>query len=285
MNAVTEAVKYIIRNIPKLVMKLAYEETYPQYIRHMNITMEDFVLTKIINEIVINDYNIIGVTEEIIPIAGLSIEWLEIDGDQSALRTMPCVLRIPKSKTQGRRIVSVSNTLMMPNQTPYDNVGQYSLAGYPCNTSAISIGARNIVNKAVGMVDNSYLNTKVELIGPNTILVEGLQNITHNAAITCMFSGDECLSHLKNVGILVFRKLCLYAAQAYIYNQCVIELDEGEIRAGVNIGKIKETIEEYRDSQELYETLFNEKFLRVAFQSDTNRNRKWENMLGTVFNT
>lgn len=177
MNAVTEAVKYIIRNIPKLVMKLAYEETYPQYIRHMNITMEDFVLTKIINEIVINDYNIIGVTEEIIPIAGLPIEWIDLKEDQLAIRTMPCVLRIPKSKTQGRRIVSVSNTITMPNLTPYDNVGQYSLASYPCNTSAVSIGARNIVNKSVGMFDNTALNTRVELIGPNTILVEGLQNL------------------------------------------------------------------------------------------------------------
>lgn len=285
MNAVNEGIKYVMRHIPIKILKYACEKTYPQFLRKVNITLEDFVQSKIINEIVINDYNILGVVEEIIPIAGLPFEWLRVEDDYTTVRTMPCVVYIPRSKTQGRRIVSVSNTLMMPGMTPYDNTGQYWQSGYPCNTSATSIGARNIVNKAVGIYDNSYLNTKVELIGPNAVLIEGLQNITYNSAITCVFSGDECLSHLKNTGILIFRELCLYAAQSYIYNRCIIELDEGEIKLGVNIGKIKELIEEYRDANQLYESTLKEKFIRVAFMHDTNKIRKWNDMLGTVFNT
>lgn len=285
MNAVNEGIKYVMRHIPKIILKYAYEKTYPQFLRKVNVTLEDFIQTKVINEIVINDYNIIGVMEEIIPIAGLPLEWLQLEDDYTTVRTMPCVVHIPRSKTQGRRIVSVSNTISMPGSSPYYSGGQYWQTGYPCDTSAISIGARNIVNKSVGTYNNTYLNNRVELIGPNTVLIEGLQNITPNSAITCTFSGDECLSHLKGTGILIFRQLCLYAAQHYIYNRCIIELDEGEIKLGVNIGKIKEIIEEYRDADQLYESTLKEKFIRVAFLHDTNKIRKWNDMIGTVYNT
>lgn len=285
MNAVNEAIKYIIRHIPKTVLKYAYEKTYPQYTRQVNITMEEFILSKIINNIVINDYNILGVMEETIPLAGLPYEFLDIEDNLSISAIRPIVVYIPRSKTQGRRIVNVSSTLFMPSQTPYDTSGYTSRASMPCNSSALSIGARNILNKAVGKIDTSFYNTKVELIGPNAVLIEGIQNISFNTAITCTFSGDECLSHLRSTGILIFRELCLYAAQFYIYNQCIIDIDEGEIRLGVNVSKLKEIIEEYRDSGSLYDTLLKEKFIRVAFMHDTNKIRRWNDMIGTVFNT
>jgi phenolic acid decarboxylase len=285
INAVKEGINYVLRNIPDLVIKYAYEKTYPQYVRKVNTTIQEFILTKIVNGIVINDYDILGVVEEVIPLANLQSEYLEIEGELNNNTLRPIVVYIPRKYTQGRRITSVSNTLAMTNFSPYEAGGLFGSSNLPCNTSALTIGAANIVRKSVGELNMGALNTRVELIGPNAVLIEGINNITLNQAITCTFSGDECLSHLRGTGILIFRELCLEAAKGYIWRKCIVELDEGEIKQGVNIGTLKNIIEEYRDSFEIYNSMLKEKFIRVAFMNDTNKQRRWNDMLGTVFNT
>ena len=66
-----------------------------------------------------------------------------------------------------------------------------------------------------------------------------------------------------------FSELCVYAVQAYIYNEYIIQMDIGELHGGQNLGKFKEIIESYQDADELYRTFLREKMGKIFVMNDT----------------
>ncbi len=68
-----------------------------------------------------------------------------------------------------------------------------------------------------------------------------------------------------------FRTLSLLRVKAWIYNAAVIDLDEGEIKAGFSIGAFRSIIDGYSNALEDYETYLREQWRGVEFMSDKSR--------------
>ena len=97
MNAIGYAINMVNRSIPKEIRNL----TFLSGINHMTgipVTTDSRIRELVINDRVLEDINIIGGTQITVPLDGLAQEPIENNA---------VVIRIPKSRTQGRSIISV----------------------------------------------------------------------------------------------------------------------------------------------------------------------------------
>jgi hypothetical protein len=71
-----------------------------------------------------------------------------------------------------------------------------------------------------------------------------------------------------------FAELVFRAVKAYIYNNLIIDLDEGQIRAGASLGRIREIIDSYADADQMYMDYLNVDWKKVGMLADQELKRK-----------
>ena len=133
------------------------------------------------------------------------------------------------------------------------------------------------VMKEVGAATAGSPNTGtayVELIGPNTILINDVNALMGYASVRCTLSYDDTFSEIKSVYRRDFSELAVAAAKAYIYNTLVIDVDEGVIRGGKTVGRFREVLDSYQDQLQIYDELIDGKFQKIALMNDTEAYRK-----------
>jgi hypothetical protein len=78
------------------------------------------------------------------------------------------------------------------------------------------------------------------------------------------------MTNITPGGVKQFCKLVILATKAWIYNETVIDLDMGYLYKGMEVGRVREIIDSYADSAELYSE-FLEEYRGVGFMMDPNR--------------
>ena len=109
---------------------------------------------------------------------------------------------------------------------------------------------------------------RVQLIGENVVMVRDTVLLPANIYLRCIIANDENMSHLQLKSYRDFANLGVLAVKAFIYNDYVIKMDLGELSGGQVIGRFKEIIDTYSESEELYQTYITEKWQKISFQQD-----------------
>lgn len=235
-GAIQIALDQIKFRIPKKLLEDAFIYRGLEY-RQAPISIDEAIRNQVIRPRVLVDCNIHGGTETYI---GLEDVPYERTDDYTS------VYRIPKSKTQGRSIISALNvTFTDPLRS-----SAFGIMG-GCGNSTMMQAAQAAMD-AHGMIPITS-TAKVQLIAENTIMVRDSMVLPPNIYVRVILAHDENMSHLQVKSFPYFTKLCEYAVKSYIYNKLVIELDVGEIYGGQVIGKIKDILESYADSEQLYQ--------------------------------
>jgi hypothetical protein len=236
------AVKYIQRLIPEEMLRLAFREIgYPNTL----IGTPERLKNKVIRDIVLTDCNLIAGQECRIPVEKCQI----LTSGETFY-----VIKVPKELTNNKSIFSPLYTINMP---------------YNLNTR------NNLVNVA-GSVQKLYnsnastdmmSNTRLELLGENTILLDNCSYLDQFLTLVVSVANEPDLRNLNPRAYVNFGKLCLYATRSFIYNKLKIEVNRNALIAGVGLDVVKEILDEYRDSEDLYQ-----EYLRT-FQSILNMSR------------
>jgi hypothetical protein len=252
MLALSKLADEIKFRIPKPILEAVFIRRDIRW-RDTPPSIDDQIMALVIRPRVLVDCNLVGGTEVFIPLDGCPIE---------RTNDYTSVYRIPKSATQGRSINSVLNiTFSDPTKA-----SSYGVAAGQQNTAMMNAGSA--VMNAMGTIPVTSTST-VQLIGENVVMVRDTVVLPANIYLRCILANDEQMSHLQLRSYRDFANLGVLAVKSYIFNNYVIPMDLGELHGGQNLGRFKEIVDSYADSEELYQTFLTEKWTKIAFMNDS----------------
>lgn len=95
----------------------------------------------------------------------------------------------------------------------------------------------------------------VELVAPNTILVNDRYNSINMAMVHVNLSVDDRLGHIRNATSLPFIELCVWKTKQLAYTQLNIAIGRNLIDKGKELGVFGDVLREYRDANVTYKEL------------------------------
>lgn len=266
MDAVSYCVSKIRQHIPRQLLDEAFKpqrydpiRSVRRYDNVLSQSLDDLIRTKIMEGMVGIDLEQIAGTEDLIPIS--MAERIPYD-------PWNVVYRFNKKDLGGRNIIKVHEILLGYN------LG-YGVGGYGEQNRSkdmLTSVARDISRATIGVPSTG--SAYVELIGPNTILVNDINIISGYTTVRCTLTYDKLFNEIKPAYRRDLAALSVLAAKAYIYNHLVIDVDEGVIRAGKTLGSFKQTLDKYEDSIQMYEEMIDTTISKIAIMNDTEQYRK-----------
>lgn len=272
-NAVSHALSYIRRKIPKEILDIVFSPRLSENNRRYQFNASSIdaqIREKVIEGIVLLDTNNFGIKEVLVPIGDLPREPVDNFGLQEG---MGFVVRIPRERLNGRSITSPLSVTISPYGTQGSAFsgfvpGTWGAAVNQCGNSAMTTVARDVMASYAPVPLNQTAH--VHLIGENTIYVEDMMPMS-NLSLRCLVNSDPELTWLNPAHYLLFGQLCAWACKGYIYNHYSIALDEGQIKYGVNINQFKNIVDGYSDAFDNYEQLIEEKWRKAIVMNDKGR--------------
>jgi len=251
MLAINKALSEISFRIPRPILEAVFLRRTNNW-RQTPDSIDEIIMSTVIRPRVMVDSNLTGGAEIYVPLDGIPYERTD---------DFTSVYRIPKERTQNRSILSVLNiTFANPRM-----VSSYGIAAGQRNTTMLQAGSS--VMDAHGSIPVAS-TAAVSLIGENVVMVRDTIILPANIYLRCTVENDSNMSHLQLRSYRPFSDLVTLAVKSYIYNEYVIRMDLGELFGGQNLGKFKEIIETYADSEELYQTFLTEKWQKIQMMND-----------------
>lgn len=233
MRCIESAVKYIMDTIDEEVLTIATVEKNPKL--NKILTLAEKIRTQVIMAIVIKDVEILSSITRKIPLNKCTVS-------RFVNYTNDYVIEVPSKLVGGKKIID-------PVCITYANL----------NGSVASSG-NSVINAMSGLVDAhtaapSIEVERLELIGDNVIIVtpsETMSDIT-SGVLECVLTSNSDMGHINVRSHRKFAELCALAMRRYIYKRAYVKLDEGYIKGGHNISRIKEIVDGMSDAKIEYD--------------------------------
>lgn len=229
----------IQQEIPAELLNLAFRPEKYQ------TTLEQRIISQIIEGPILLNTNLIGGKRREIYIKS---EWqldMEPEGGWSSLGAgiQGAYYRIPAEAREGRNISSVVGITSSLSGTSYG-------AGYTTN------GVGGFGNTIAGMLSEMVnsrslakypIQPRATLEGTNVICLFP-RYLVEDIAISVLLEYDSEFINLEKSAIMALVDLCVCATKRYISNALRVSVDETEVVAGLEIGIIKDLINEYTEA-------------------------------------
>lgn len=264
MSAIDAALRTVRHSIPPEILKRVFSTVFEPTNRGFYLTdaaIREAILTHVIYGRVMHDVDTMNVTSMEIPLSGIVPI---IAPPRSA------IFKVPKELTNGRTITSVTALIYSTNFNSVSNLG-YSLGGsnYLSAQTPMQAMARRSMDSMAPIPESE--TPYVSLIGENVVAVEGYLPRVNSSWLRCFVSTDANYSTLPAPYYLSFAQLCLRAVKAFIYNFFIIEMDEGVLVGGRELGMFKEVIMEFRDAEDLYQEYLETTWRKQVILADPHR--------------
>lgn len=251
MNAIGYAMNMVNRSIPQEIRNLTFLSGLNHY-TNIPVTADSRIRDIVINERVLEDINVIGGTHITVQLDGLPQEPVENNA---------MVIRIPKSRTQGRSILTVHSVAF----------GASAVSGFVSNplrqVSEVANANQQMLN---GIGSIPYISeAQVTLLTENTVLIQGVNMMSGMMFLRCEIENDSNLNNIKRRSYLAFGELCVLAVKSHIYVNTVVPLDIGYIEGGATIGKISDIIDGYESAEEEYLEFLKTRWSKVSKLNDS----------------
>lgn len=251
MNAYSKAIAEVSFRIPRQILEAVFLQRVSQW-RVVPMSLEEEIMSRVVRPRVAVDCDLVGGTEMYVGLA---------DVPMVRISDYSTVYQIPKSKTNGRSIVSVLNvTFTDPNQ-----LSNYGMSAACQNTAMMQMG--QAVMDAFATIPTTSTAT-TQLIGENRVMVRDTVSLPANAYLRCRVANDEEMSHIQPRYYRAFARLVELAVKAYIFNEYSIPMDIGELHGGMTLGRFKDRVDEYADAEELYQQYLDEKWTKMSLMND-----------------
>lgn len=264
MDPISVAIMRIKAEIPRDILDQAfsskrYDPTrQDRYFDNISANaLDQQIKTQVIEGRVSIDANLVSGTEMYLPLALAEIEVID---------SWNVIYRFPREAVGGRRIVSA-------HELSYGYAfGAGGIGGVSSGSNNLLSAARQVLRATTGTgnIGSSY----VQLVGPNTILVNDVNQLIGDAVIRCTLTHEPNFNDIKPANYHNFGQLALLATKAHVHNRLVVDMDEGQIRAGMTLGRIREITDQYADANQLYYDYLTTTFTKVMTMNDTEKMRK-----------
>lgn len=261
-NAVTQAVSYIKNRIPKKVLELTFmrREALTGHLRRGTRSLDAEIIKNVIEGIVIPDCNRHGGTELPLYIGNLVPVSKERGGT---------VYKIPKDMTNGAEIIDCQYASFIDNLSGMGPSSPFGLGhkGYSHLSSLAALNMQTTMGESItGTSDCSVISS-----ADNTIFITSVSGHLSVKWVLLTIENDQVINRLNPKSYTEFSKLCLYACKMYIYNNLLVELDQGYIEGGAEIGQVKNIVESYSDAADNYDDYLKDPMEVVLFLNDSRK--------------
>lgn len=263
MNPISKAVQEVKYRIPRQVLEAVFVDGSRHFLPSLAASMENQIENLVIRPRVLVDCNLIGGQEITVALEGLAFEHPY---------NYTTVIRIPKSRTQERRINSVRNVSFFNTAAlggPY--AGAAAMTSNVMGSALSDNGA--VVSSAASLMASfdkipQTSTSRVRLIAENTILIDDGIIIPTNSWLRCVLEMDENLSSLPLRSYRAFSTLVEHAVKAYIYNEMVVTIDQSRLHYGQELGRFKDIIDSYADANQNYQDFLRDRMEAIFLMSD-----------------
>jgi hypothetical protein len=267
MDPVTTAINNIKFEVPREILNQAfmpkrYDPT--RRVRYQDnvfaASIDELIRTIVVDGRVAIDVNLLSGTEMVLPLS---------HAERDHVDPWNVIYRFGTDVTGGRRITAVYEVLYGVTQGLNGN----NVSGLTMQRSSamLKVG-RDILNASVGV--NTASTSYCQLVGQNTVLVNDVNQMIAYGGLRCRLSHELNFNDIKPVYYHAFGELVTLATKAYIYNTLVIDLDEGAIKGGASLGRIREIVDQYADANQMYKEYLTTKWQRIGMMNDTEAYRK-----------
>lgn len=251
MNAISKALQEIKFNIPLEVLRIAFIQNMGYLPRPNNqvYSLDERIRSSVISSRVVVDCNMVGGDPVMIQLRDCLVKEVpEVPGE--------FIIQIPKQLTGGRSIVAPLSLV-----TNFGYVNTASL-GY---VSPLIKSANDMYNNLSNEVPMQ--TSRLELIGDNVIMVKDPSIYIFNAVLKCVVEYSPNMSSLHPRFILAFAKLCVLACKSYIYNTCLIAMDQAFLYGGHELNSVTSVIEGYADAEQMYQEYLAQEFKKILYMN------------------
>lgn len=253
-NPLTRAIFIARRTIPKEIINEVFGQ--PRFTYASKVTnIDDEIATKVIRPRVIVDCDIVGGMQVDIRVANCEVQRT---ADQMT------VIYVPKNQTQGRAITQALSLSLIDMLSGASGMAAGAFSA--CSSTSTSMASNAIHNSFAAQPRNH--TTRLELVGENTVLVQDNMIVTNYGTLTAILANDENLSNLPVRFYNYFCTLSKLAIQSHIYNELIIHLDEGKIKAGYQLGMFRTIVEGFADAENQYQEFLDTKWKKVSIMAD-----------------
>lgn len=259
MNPIQKAIMDVKYKIPPQILQAAFVHREFGH-RPIPYNVDALIRDRVIDARVLVDCNLVGGQQVVIPLINVVPEYLD---------PTTVIYRIPKALTQGRMITRALSMSVGAGSAAamglLNNTNGYAYSGLEDAADAVAAS-----HNAIPMVSTAY----IRIIAENTIMVTEQVALPSNISLRCMLEYDPDLTQLKPTSFPKFSRLVELAVKAYIHNELIIPMGQGQLSGGMELGRFREVIDSYADSNELYDTYLQETWRKVALLDDaTSRER------------
>jgi hypothetical protein len=156
--------------------------------------------------------------------------------------------RIPESAREGREILAVERLDFAYANTNHDGMSPLAY-GYSGN---------NIINSADMMLRSRTLEnantTPTPILREGNIVQVSPRFMTDGLLLFCRLAYDDEFTNMPQGCYEALTELIVCAVKQYIHTQLIIKIDQAQVHAGAQIGRIRELVDRYEQegSQERY---------------------------------
>ena len=268
MNIMDRAISWIKFNIPPEVIQrgfVAKERSY-QGLNRGVINVDAIIRERVFYQRLLIDIDTVGGTEQLISLDGLPKSFIQ---DPETWM----VVSIPPEMLGGRIITQLDAVVFLP---PGNYPGYWNGMGFVPQTvtSYRNVAATTIAASSLLAAYDTIAwiqTTRTRLLTENTIAYTDFQGHSYPGFAKVRLSNPRTLSNIPIAASPAFNDLALLAAKAYLYNTQIVDIDEGELRVGFNVGAYKEIISNYSSAAEDYQKMLTTRWARIAMMSDDAR--------------
>lgn len=173
---------------------------------------------------------------------------------------------IPKALTQGRSIT-----------VPYGLCfGQGNNLGV---TGTFNEERSQVLEAVSGMMQSNEAWTQVQtayctLVADNVVEVTNMNRVPGISYLRCLVSHEPNLANIPLHYVDKLTELVILAVKAYIYTKAIIPLDEGAIRGGASLGRIREVVDSYSDANQMYKEYLRDNWRKAGVMSNKEQHRR-----------
>lgn len=236
-----------------------------------NLTsLDDKLIHKVIRKRVWLDTNIVGGMEMVVPLNLTQPLFYE---------NFYTVYRVDKSLTLNREIVSALGLSSMPVNAGFGNPITGGPGGFstPFQSSSVCGQGYNPVMSVANRIGDSAAisglihNAHLELVGPNTVLVNQHYRMLANLGLRCIVENESNFNNIQPRSWKALGQLCLLATKAYIWTKLIVNMNSGVLAGGQELGMFRSIVEGYESAEEDYRTYLEEVWAPVSFMNDNSR--------------
>ena len=259
MDAIAKALDTIKRTIPREILQIAFLDHRPNWRSNSApISLDEQILVRVIRPRVLVDANIYSSNEVIVPIEGLT---------QNYIDDFTVMIEIPPEMVNNRQIVSVKSIGYLPYAVSFSAFGAGVGTVGPSGITDLTGAGQRIGDAASNIPPVS--EATCDLVGYNTVVIRNFRRITSGYHLRCNVANEDNLRNINPRSYYDFGTLCKLAVKSFIYNEMLVKIDKAYLTGGQDLGSVKQYIDNLVDAEDQYQTFLKEKWSRIAIMNDT----------------